>query len=67
MHMQVEHTQGKLVRVTAGAVFDVMVDLRSQFPFLRTMVGYRIIGSEPRHGLGAAGPGAWHAGHVGVG
>src|SRR5882724_11675144 len=28
MHMQVEHTQGKLVRVTSGAVFDVVVDLR---------------------------------------
>jgi dTDP-4-dehydrorhamnose 3,5-epimerase len=28
MHMQVEHTQGKLVRVTSGAVFDVIVDLR---------------------------------------
>lgn len=28
MHLQVEHTQGKLVRVTAGAVFDAVVDLR---------------------------------------
>lgn len=28
MHYQVRHTQGKLVRVTAGAVFDVAVDLR---------------------------------------
>jgi dTDP-4-dehydrorhamnose 3,5-epimerase len=28
MHMQVKHTQGKLVRVTSGAVFDVVVDLR---------------------------------------
>ncbi len=28
MHMQVEHTQGKLVRVTAGSVFDAVVDLR---------------------------------------
>ena len=28
MHLQVEHTQGKLVRVTAGTVFDVVVDLR---------------------------------------
>ncbi len=28
MHLQVEHTQGKLVRVTAGSVFDAMVDLR---------------------------------------
>ncbi len=28
LHFQVEHTQGKLVRVTSGSVFDVMVDLR---------------------------------------
>jgi dTDP-4-dehydrorhamnose 3,5-epimerase len=28
LHFQVEHTQGKLVRVTAGSVFDVVVDLR---------------------------------------
>ena len=32
MHMQVEHTQGKLVRVTAGAVFDAVVDLRRGSP-----------------------------------
>jgi dTDP-4-dehydrorhamnose 3,5-epimerase len=28
MHLQIEHTQGKLVRVTAGTVFDAVVDLR---------------------------------------
>jgi dTDP-4-dehydrorhamnose 3,5-epimerase len=32
MHLQVEHTQGKLVRVTSGAVFDVVVDLRQSSP-----------------------------------
>jgi dTDP-4-dehydrorhamnose 3,5-epimerase len=32
MHMQVEHTQGKLVRVTAGAVLDAVVDLRRSSP-----------------------------------
>ena len=28
LHFQIKHTQGKLVRVTNGSVFDVMVDLR---------------------------------------
>lgn len=28
LHYQIEHAQGKLVRVTSGAVFDVAVDLR---------------------------------------
>jgi|SRR5271168_1225016 len=32
LHFQVEHTQGKLVRVTAGSVFDVIVDLRRSSP-----------------------------------
>ena len=32
MHFQTKHTQGKLVRVTEGAVYDVAVDLRSGSP-----------------------------------
>ena len=32
MHYQLEHTQGKLVRVISGAVFDVVVDLRKSSP-----------------------------------
>jgi dTDP-4-dehydrorhamnose 3,5-epimerase len=32
MHMQIEHTQGKLVRVTSGSVYDVVVDLRRGSP-----------------------------------
>lgn len=32
MHLQTEHTQGKLVRVTAGSVYDAIVDLRQGSP-----------------------------------
>ncbi|CEH35623.1 dTDP-4-dehydrorhamnose 3,5-epimerase [Romboutsia lituseburensis] len=32
MHFQTKHTQGKLVRVTHGEVFDVAVDLRKDSP-----------------------------------
>ncbi len=32
LHLQVEHTQGKLVRVAAGSVFDAVVDLRRSSP-----------------------------------
>jgi dTDP-4-dehydrorhamnose 3,5-epimerase len=37
MHYQTEHTQGKLVRVTAGEVFDVVVDLRRDSPGLHAV------------------------------
>lgn len=32
MHYQVQHAQGKLVRVTQGSVFDVVVDIRKGSP-----------------------------------
>jgi dTDP-4-dehydrorhamnose 3,5-epimerase len=39
LHFQVEHTQGKLMRVTAGSVFDVVVDLRRSSPNYGTWWG----------------------------
>jgi dTDP-4-dehydrorhamnose 3,5-epimerase len=32
LHFQIEHAQGKLVRVTTGSAFDVIVDLRRSSP-----------------------------------
>lgn len=39
LHYQVQHTQGKLVRVVSGEVFDVAVDLRKSSPTYGKWVG----------------------------
>lgn len=39
LHYQLEHTQGKLVRVTSGAVFDAVVDMRHDSPSLGKWFG----------------------------
>jgi dTDP-4-dehydrorhamnose 3,5-epimerase len=39
LHYQVQHTQGKLVRVASGKVFDVAVDLRRSSPDFGKWVG----------------------------
>jgi dTDP-4-dehydrorhamnose 3,5-epimerase len=50
LHYQSEQPQGKLVRVTAGAVFDVAVDIRPQSPSYGAWVG-EILSAENRRQL----------------
>lgn len=47
LHYQVEHPQGKLVRVVRGAVFDVAVDIRSTSRTFGQWVGAEL--SESNH------------------
>lgn len=42
LHYQVQQAQGKLVRCTAGEVFDVAVDLRASSPTFGRWVGHRL-------------------------
>jgi dTDP-4-dehydrorhamnose 3,5-epimerase len=42
MHYQIKHTQGKLVRVTAGSVFDAVVDLRKDSSTFGKWVGVEL-------------------------
>lgn len=42
LHYQLSNPQGKLVRVTQGAVFDVAVDIRRSSPHFGRWVGYEL-------------------------
>ena len=45
LHYQIQHPQGKLVRVTVGEVFDVAVDIRKSSPTFGQWVG-EVLSSE---------------------
>ena len=42
LHYQIEHAQGKLVRVIAGEVFDVAVDMRRSSPTFGRSIGMKL-------------------------
>lgn len=48
LHYQLEHTQGKLVRVIAGAIYDVAVDIRRYSPTFGKYVGVELSAENRR-------------------
>lgn len=48
LHYQIQHAQGKLMRVTAGEVFDVVVDIRKTSPTFGKWVGVTLSAENKR-------------------
>ena len=48
LHYQIKHPQGKLVRVSQGEVFDVVVDLRRSSPHFGQWVGVQLSAGNHR-------------------
>lgn len=48
LHYQIQHPQGKLVRVISGEVFDVAVDIRRNSPTFGMWVGAYLSGDNKR-------------------
>jgi len=62
LHFQTRHPQGKLVRVTVGAVYDVVVDLRQSSPTLGQWYGVEL--SAENHKMLWVPPGFAHGFYV---
>jgi dTDP-4-dehydrorhamnose 3,5-epimerase len=62
LHYQTERTQGKLVRVTAGTVYDVAVDLRRSSPSFGQWYGAEL--SAANHAMLWVPPGFAHGFYV---
>ena len=48
LHYQIRHAQGKLVRVLAGAIYDVVVDLRRSSPHFGASLAVPLAADAPR-------------------
>jgi dTDP-4-dehydrorhamnose 3,5-epimerase len=48
LHYQIKHAQGKLVRVIAGEIWDVAVDLRRSSPTFGKWVGFALTAESKR-------------------
>jgi dTDP-4-dehydrorhamnose 3,5-epimerase len=48
LHYQIEHAQGKLVRVISGEVYDVAVDMRRSSPTFGRSIGMRLSADDKR-------------------
>ncbi|WP_338845892.1 dTDP-4-dehydrorhamnose 3,5-epimerase [Massilia sp. W12] len=48
LHYQIQHAQGKLVRVTAGEVYDVVLDIRKSSPTFGQWEGFHLSGDNKR-------------------
>ena len=48
LHYQVRQAQGKMVRVIAGEIFDIAVDIRKSSPTFGKWVGFKLSASDRR-------------------